>query len=87
MIVPTLFLIAIQLALMPYAAPSFNRLIIFRANMSLFMRLIFVKPLLVDYVKSESRGFGMTFQSYGSVFGELCMIGLFDLTRKLSMEQ
>jgi len=87
MIIPTFFLIAVQLAFIPYSAPHIWLLIIFRAILSLLMRLILVKPLLVDYVKSESRGFGMTLQAYGFVFGELIMIFLFDMTRKLEMKQ
>ena len=86
MIIPTFFLIAIQLGLMPYSAPHMWCLIMFRAILSLLMRLLLVKPLLVDYVKSESRGFAMTLQAYGFVFGELIMIFLFSMTRKLEMK-
>lgn len=52
MIVPTCFLIAGMLALMPYSAPDIWKLIFFRAILSLLMRLVMIKPLLIDYVKS-----------------------------------
>ena len=55
--------------------------------MSCLMRLVLVNPLICDYVKSESRGLGMSIVAYGFVFGELMMIFLFENTRKLNMEQ
>jgi len=87
MLIPTFFLLAIQLAIIPLSAPHIWLLMIFRASMSLLGRVVLVKPLLIDYVKSESRGFAMTLQAYGFVFGELIMVTLFSMTRGMSMEQ
>ena len=52
MIIPTSFAIAVMLALIPYSSPRIWLLIMFRAIMSVLMRLLLVKPLLIDYVKS-----------------------------------
>ena len=61
LIVPSCFLVCIFMVLTPYAAPQIWLLIIFRAFISVLIRLVMMKPLLIDYVKSKSRGFGMTF--------------------------
>ena len=58
-----------------------------RTVMSCLMRLVLVNPLILDYVKSESRGLGMSIVAYGFIFGELTMIALFEFTRKMNMEQ
>ena len=52
LLIPTFFLLSIQLALMPLSAPHMWLLMVFRASMSLLGRVVLVKPLLVDYVKS-----------------------------------
>jgi len=52
LIIPTCFLIAGMLAIMPYSAPQMWCLILFRAILSVLMRLVLIKPLLIDYVKS-----------------------------------
>ena len=83
----SLFLLAVQLSLIPHSAPDFTLLFALRAVMSCLMRIVLVNPLILDYVKSDSRGVGMSIVTYGFVFGELAMIGLFEVTRKLSMEQ
>ena len=49
--------------------------------MSCLMRIILVNPLVIDYIKSESRGVGMGIVTYGFVFGELAMIFMFQMTR------
>jgi len=85
LLIPTFFLLAIQLAIIPLSAPHIWLLMIFRASMSLLGRVVLVKPLLIDYVKSESRGFAMTLHAYGFVFGELIMVTLFSMTRGMSM--
>lgn len=72
---------------MPYASPSFTLLCVFRATMSFLMRLVLVSPLMLDYVKSESRGLGMSLVAYGHVFGELIMIVLFGMTRQMEMKE
>lgn len=87
LLIPTFFLLSIQLGLMPFSAPHIWLLMIFRASMSLLGRVVLVKPLIVDYVKSESRGFAMTLQGYGMVFGELMMLMLFTMTRGMSMKE
>ena len=44
-----------------------------------------INPLILDYVKSESRGLGMGIVTYGFVFGELLMISIFMQTRDMTM--
>lgn len=85
-VIISLFLLAVQLSLVPHSAPDFTLLFAFRAVMSCLMRIVLVNPLILDYVKSDSRGIGMSIVTYGFVFGELAMIGLFEATRKLTME-
>ena len=86
-LVPSIFLLTIQLIFLPYSAPNLWLLILFRAIMGCFMRIIFINPLILDYVKSESRGFGMGIVTYGFVFGELLMITIFEMTRSMTMKQ
>ena len=85
-LVPSIFFLAIQLALLPYTSPNFFLLVALRALMGCFMRIIFINPLILDYVKSESRGLGMGLATYGFVFGELLMISIFELTRPMTMK-
>ena len=87
MLITTFALLTIQLALIPYSAPRMWLLVTFRAVMSLLMRIVLVNPLIIDYVKNESRGFAVGLATYGYVFGELVMIMMFEMTRKLTMEQ
>lgn len=65
-----LFTIAFTMMLLPFMAPSFGMLVFWRVVMSCAMRLMLVKPLLIDYLKDGSRGFGMTMQTWGFLFGE-----------------
>jgi len=84
-IIPAILALAVQLSLIPYSAPHFWLLMIFRSVMSILMRLVLVKPLVMDYIKSESRGVGVGLAGYGFIFGELIMISMFEATRKMSM--
>lgn len=86
-LIPSLFLLIIQMALLPYSAPRLWNLTLFRAIMGCLMRIVFINPLVIDYVKNESRGLGMGIASYGFVFGELLMIVLYEVTRPLSMTE
>lgn len=85
LIIPAMLGLAFQLSLIPYSAPHFWLLMVFRAVMSVLMRLVLVKPLVMDYIKSESRGVGVSIAGYGFIFGELIMISMFEATRKMSM--
>ena len=85
-VVPMFFIVSIFIALMPYSAPLFWRLAIFRGLLVVSQRLIHVNPLVIDYVKSESRGLGIALASLGLVVGEMLMVTMFAATRKLSME-
>lgn len=53
--------------------------------MSIIINVVHVSPLLVDYVKSESRGLAMALGAMGLVLGELFMVGMFKLTRPMNM--
>ena len=85
-IIPSCFILALQLSLIPYAAPHFWLLCVFRSVMSVLINTIHVNPLIMDYVKSESRGLMMSFATLGLVLGELGMVALFSMTRKMTME-
>lgn len=86
MIIPPLFISAALIVFMPYTAPNIWMFIALRATMMVLLRLVLVKPLLIDYVKSQSLGLGMTFETYGYVFGEFIMITLFSASRSMEMK-
>ena len=82
----TAFLIATaQMSVLPLSAPHFWLLCVFRTVMVCCSRLLHVHPLLIDYVKSESRGYAVSLASLGLVFGEFMMVSIFAATRKLEM--
>ena len=41
-------------------------------------------PLVADYIRSESRGHGMGLTGYGSIFGHLIMVALFEFARGMT---
>lgn len=84
-IIPMFFVVAAIISVLPYSAPLFWRLAVFRGLLVISSRLIHVNPLVIDYVKSESRGLGIALASLGLVFGEIIMVSMFAATRKLSM--
>ena len=86
-LIPTVFLACFVIAIIPYSAPHFWLLAVFRSMLSTLIRTVLVKPLLLDYIKSESRGLGVSLGAYGFIFGELIMITLFQMTRNLEMSQ
>lgn len=55
--------------------------------MSILINIVHVSPLLIDYIKSESRGMAMALASLGLVLGELIMVLMFALTRKMTMKE
>ena len=85
-IIPSCFVLALQLSIIPYSAPHFWLLCVFRSLMSCLINTIHVNPLIMDYVKSESRGLMMSFGTLGLVLGELFMVAIFSMTRGLTME-
>ena len=72
---------------MPYSAPHFWLLCLFRSVLSTIANATMVSPLLIDYIKSESRGKAMALASMGLVLGELLMVFMFGFTRKMTMPQ
>ena len=84
-IIPSLFAISFFVAILHCSAPHFWLLIIFRSIISFLVNVVNVSPLIIDYVKSSSRGFVMSLTSIGLVVGELLMVVLFGVTRKLSI--
>jgi len=85
--IPSCFLLAFQLGIVPFSSPRFWLLCLFRAFMSILINVVHVSPLIIDYVKSESRGMAMALASLGLVLGELVMVSMFALTRKMTMDQ
>ena len=55
--------------------------------MSSINNLLQSNPLIMDYIKNESRGLVMSYATVGFVFGEFLMIILFEFTRKLTILQ
>ena len=83
--IPACYILALQLGFMPYSAPHFWLLCLFRSVMSCLCNVISVNPLIIDYVKSESRGLVMSFATLGLILGELTMVIMFSATRGLNM--
>ena len=71
LIIGGLYTIAFCMVLIPLMSPSFGMVVFVRMIMSIAMRLLLVKPLLIDYLKDGSRGFGMTMQTWGFLVGEI----------------
>lgn len=86
-IIPSCYVLCLQLALIPYSAPHFWLLYVFRSVMSCLINTIHVNPLIIDYIKKDSRGHMIGFASLGFVLGELGMVVLFSATRKLNINQ
>ena len=70
-------LMCIFIALIPWTAPSIVALGIMRACLMLSMAFFHSNPLLIDYVKKESRGKATALQGLGNVFGEAVAIQVF----------
>ena len=83
--IPSCFALALQLGLVPFSAPHYWLLCVFRSVTSCLTNVIMINPLIIDYVKTESRGLIMSYMSLGIVLGELFMVGIFSATRQLSM--
>ena len=86
-LIPAFFILAAQLSILPYAAPHFWLLCIFRGVIVCCSRVIYVNPLITDYVKSESRGLGTTISTFGFVFGDLTFVGIYEATRSMTVAQ
>ena len=54
-----LFGISVLVILLPFTAPNFWLLVTVRVMISVLMRMLLVKPLLIDYLKNGSRGSGL----------------------------
>lgn len=84
--IPACFALTFFLSIVPFSSPHFWILCSVRAVMSIIINVVHVSPLLVDYVKSESRGLAMALGAMGLVLGELVMVGMFSITRKMDMQ-
>jgi len=63
------FLVPFTLFLIPYTAPSIFWLTVFRIIIGFGFMAMKSNPLLVDYVKKESRGTASALKSMGSIGG------------------
>ena len=84
-IITCIFILAVVFAFLPFSAPFIWLLIIFRTVIGFLIRFTLSNPLVLDYIRSESRGLGMGLITYGFVFGKVIFISMFEATRKLSM--
>ena len=69
------FTMIILIWLLPYAS-SIAMLTVFRSGMQTSAQFLHSNPLLIDYVKSESRGKATAFQGIGNGFGEFIAIAV-----------
>ena len=86
-IVPSCFILSLQVAIIPYSSPHFWLLCVFRASVSSINNLLQSNPLVMDYVKNESRGLVMSYATVGFVLGEMLMVLIFESTRDLTILQ
>ena len=84
LIVPGVFLTVIIFFLYPLVAPSLAALYAFRSIFSVLAGIVMHNPLVADYIRSESRGHGMGIIGYGSIFGHILMVILFEFSRGMS---
>ena len=82
-LLPACFVLAFTVALIPYSAPSFGLLCFFRTLHACVVQIVMTNPLVIDYVKTESRGLMMSIVSLGLFFGELLMVSIFAWTRDM----
>jgi len=84
-IMGSLYVMALVVLLMPYTAPSIVLLTCLRIVLALGTQFTHSHPLVVDYIKAESRGKATALQSLGSVVGE-CFTFLVLMTATMNME-
>ena len=63
--------IAFGLFFLPRSAPNVPALVTIRATIQLFLSTIISHPLVIDYVKKESRGRAIALTALGVLVGEL----------------
>ena len=67
------------LFILPYTAPNFFLLIIARTLISMFFTTLETNPLVMDYIKSDSRGtalaYGTVRMLVGEAFGMIVLLG------------
>ena len=84
LVVPGVFLTVINFFLFPLVAPSLTALCAFRSVFSVLVGIVMYNPLVADYIRSESRGHGMGIIVYGSIFGHILMVILFEFSRGMT---
>ena len=84
LVVPGVFLTVINFFLFPLVAPSLAALYAFRSVFSVFAGIVMHNPLVADYIRSESRGHGMGIIGFGSIFGHILMVILFEFSRGMT---
>jgi MFS family permease len=82
-----LFSLCFMLALVPRMAPSLFWLRIVRILFGMSQTVIGGNPLVVDYVKKDSRGRASALANFGILLGEcVCMMILVQYTKKLDSD-
>ena len=80
--------IALLLYQIPRTAPSIVYLVVTRSLLQLFLASVISNPLLIDYVKRESRGRAIALLTLGGMIGEaIGMAVLFGCTKQLEPKQ
>ena len=73
--------------LMPHSAPNFTNLLVVRTGVGLSINMLTCSPLVVDYIKKQSRGTAVSLQTMGMLLGEaFAMIALVNFIAGYSIQ-
>ena len=79
---------ALLILVCPYTSPSVPLLLVVRTLSSLPTMLIATHPLIMDYIKKESRGRALSLQALGALLGEaFAMVALFGYAKREDVTQ
>ena len=82
-LIPCAYACGLTLALVPLTAPNITLLTVARVVVALLINTIGVSPLVMDYVKRDSRGRAMILLFTGMALAELSVAVLLQTTAKL----
>ena len=85
LIIGSLFSLSFIVIFLPLTAPHLGLLIFVKTLMSISNRALLIKPLLIDYLKDGSRGFGLSLQAIGFGCGELFLMFIYLYVQHLEM--
>ena len=87
-IITSLFTSITLSMLIPYTAPNYSLLVFVKSLTVVFGTIVDANPLIPDYIKSESRGKGVSISLLGSICGEVfAMTVLIGLTMDMDLDK